>query len=53
MKRILDLIGMSAGSWLGWMVGAWISFFTAFLLSMIGLGVGLYATRWITKRLLP
>jgi len=53
MKRILDLVAMSAGGWLGWMVGAWISFFTAFVVSVVGMGAGLYASRRLTKKLLP
>lgn len=53
MKRILDLLGMTAGGYLGWMVGGWISFFTAFIVSMVGTGVGLYAARRFTRQLLP
>lgn len=55
VQRILDLIGMSAGGWVGWMIGAWIieGIFTAFIVSMIGTGIGLYLTRRLTKQLLP
>ena len=53
MTKILNLIGMSAGGWLGWIVGAWISFFSGFILSVIGMGAGLYAANWLTKRFLP
>ena len=53
MKRILNLIGMSAGGWLGWTVGAWISLFAGFIVSVIGMGAGLYAAQRLTKRLLP
>lgn len=49
MKRLLDLIGMSIGGWLGWMAGAPISFFTAFIVSVVGTGVGLYAIRRLTS----
>jgi hypothetical protein len=49
MKRLLDLIGMSLGGWLGWMAGAAISIFTAFVVSMVGTGVGLYAIRRLTR----
>ena len=52
MKRFLDLMAMSAGGWIGWIVGSWVSFFTAFIVSIVGTGVGLYAARRITKRLL-
>ena len=53
MKKLLDLIAMSAGGWLGWVAGAWVSVFTAFVVSMVGMGVGLYASRQVTRRLLP
>ncbi|MEX2466044.1 MAG: hypothetical protein WD995_03995 [Gemmatimonadota bacterium] len=53
MKRLLDLIVMSAGGWIGWMIGAWVSVFTAFIVSVVGTGVGLYVARRITKHLLP
>jgi len=49
MKRILDMIGLSAGGWLGWTAGAVVSVFTAFIVSVIGMGLGLYAIRRITK----
>ena len=49
MKKILDLIGMTAGGWIGWTAGAAVSMFTAFMLSMVGTGVGLYAVRRLTR----
>lgn len=51
LKRLLDLIGMSVGGWLGWAAGALISLFTAFVVSVVGMGVGLYAVRRLTKDL--
>jgi hypothetical protein len=51
VKRILDLVGMSAGGWLGWWAGASVSTFTAFLVSMVGTGIGLYAVRRVLKGL--
>jgi uncharacterized membrane protein len=53
MKRLLDLVGMTVGGWLGWTAGAWISIFTAFVISMIGTGVGLYMTRRFARGWLP
>ena len=53
MKRLLNLVGMSAGGWVGWILGAQISVFTAFIVSMVGTGVGLYYTQRAVKRLLP
>ena len=52
MKRLLDLVAMTVGGWLGWVAGAWISIFTAFIVSMVGTGLGLYASRRLYKRLL-
>lgn len=42
---------MSIGGWLGWAAGATISLFTAFIVSIIGTGVGLYAIRRFTSSL--
>ena len=44
---------MSAGGWLGWVIGAPISIFTAFIISTVGTGVGLYLTQRMVNRLLP
>jgi len=49
VKRILDLIGMTVGGWVGWALGATISIFTAFIVSMVGTGLGLYAVRRLTR----
>lgn len=51
MKRLLDLIAMSAGGWLGWWAGATVSFFVGFMTSMVGAGVGLYAARRLGRTL--
>lgn len=53
MKRILDLVAMSVGSWLGWVVGSRISFFAAFVISAVGTGAGLYASIRLRRSLLP
>ena len=53
MKGFLNLMGMSAGGWLGWVIGAQISLFTAFVVGMVGTGTGLYFTQRAVKRLLP
>jgi hypothetical protein len=51
VKRLLDLIGMSAGGWLGWTLGAPVSVFTGFIVSIVGTGLGLYAIRRLTAGL--
>jgi len=43
MTKLVKFLAMSAGGWVGWAVGAPVSFFTAFMLSAVGSGVGLYA----------
>ena len=44
---------MSIAGWLGWFVGAPVSTFVAFILSMVATGVGLWATRRYITRHLP
>lgn len=53
MKRLLNLVGMTIGGWLGWQLGALVSFFTAFIVSMVGTGLGLYAAQQALRRLMP
>lgn len=53
MKRLFDMIGMTIGGWIGWAAGAPISIFTAFIVSMVGTGLGLWATRRYLGRYLP
>ena len=50
MSRILAFIGMTAGGWIGWEIGALVSTFTAFVVSVVGTGLGLYAARRFTDR---
>ncbi len=44
---------MTVGGWLGWQLGMLVSIFTAFIIGMIGTGLGLYASLRVSKRLLP
>jgi len=53
MKRLFGFIGMTAGGWIGWWLGAFVSIFTAFMIGMVGTGVGLYAANRMAKRILP
>ncbi len=53
MRGLLNLVGMTIGGWLGWQLGILISIFTAFVIGMIGTGLGLYASQRFTKGLLP
>ena len=49
MRWLIDVLAMSAGGWLGWALGSWISIFAAFILSVVGSGFGLYAARRFMK----
>jgi hypothetical protein len=53
MRGIIGFIGMTAGGWLGGWLGGLVSVFTAFIVSMVGTGVWLYASRRLTSGLLP
>ena len=45
MKKIIVIFGTVVGSWLGWWLGMHIGLMTAFILSMIGTGAGMYFSR--------
>ena len=53
MKGFLNLVGMSVGGWIGWALGSQVSIFTAFIVSMVGTGVGLFYTQRAIKHMLP
>ena len=53
MKRMMDLIGMTAGGWIGWAIGAPLGIFMAFVVSMVGTGAGLWVTRKYLGGLMP
>lgn len=52
MKKIIAISGMLLGSYLGWWLGEKVGLVTAFMLSTIGAGIGLYVTRRWAKNLL-
>jgi hypothetical protein len=49
MKMILNSCGMFLGGWIGWAAGIHLGIFTAFVLSIVGSGAGLYAAARITR----
>ena len=54
MKGFLNLFGMSVvGGWIGWAIGAQVSFFTVFIVSMVGTGVGFFYTQRAVRSPLP
>jgi len=50
VKGLLAFVGMTIGGWIGWVIGARLSTFMAFTLSMVGTGAGLYfANRFVSR----
>ena len=43
MSKLFAFLGASLGGWLGWWLGAHVGIMTAFFVSMIGTGAGIYA----------
>jgi predicted esterase YcpF (UPF0227 family) len=52
MRRLLALIAASLGGWIGWWLGARVGMMTAFVLSVIGAGLGIYAAQRIAQHYL-
>ena len=50
MNKLMGFLGMTIFGWVGWWLGAFVSVFTAFVLSMVGTGFGLWAGWWVMKR---
>lgn len=42
MLKLYSFLGATAGGYAGWALGAPIGFLTAFMLGMVGTGVGVY-----------
>jgi len=49
MLRFYSFIGATVGSYAGWLLGATVGFTTAFMISMVGTGVGIYAGRRVAR----
>lgn len=49
MSKLLSFIGATVVGSLGWWIGAQVGFMTAFFVSMIGTGVGIYVGRRIAR----
>jgi hypothetical protein len=47
MARLFGLVGATVGSTCGWWLGAHVGLMTAFFISTLGTGVGLYCGRQI------
>ena len=49
MGKLFSFIGATVGSYAGWALGATVSFTTAFILSMVGTGIGIYFGRRVAR----
>jgi hypothetical protein len=49
MGKLFSFIGATVGGYAGWAVGAQIGFTTAFIISMVGTGVGIYYGRRVAQ----
>jgi hypothetical protein len=49
MTKLLALIGATIGSYAGWWCGARVGIMTAFALSMVGTGAGIYYGRKLAQ----
>jgi len=52
MGKLMALIGTTIGGGIGWWLGAPAGIMTAFICSMVGTGVGLYAANRFTREYL-
>ena len=53
MQKLFTFIGITIGGYVGWFIGAQVGIFTAFMLSIVGTGAGLYAARRMAQQFLP
>jgi hypothetical protein len=51
MRKPLTFLGSFVGSYLGWYLGAQVGMTTAFIVSMVGFGAGLYFGGRLAERL--
>ena len=51
MTKLLAFIGSTIGGYVGWALGAPVGVMTAFMLSVVGTGAGIYAGRRFAQRL--
>ena len=49
MGKLFSFIGATIGSYAGWFIGAKVGFTTAFMVSMVGTGIGIYYGRMLAK----
>jgi uncharacterized membrane protein YeaQ/YmgE (transglycosylase-associated protein family) len=52
MNKLLGMLGATVGGYVGWFVGGRFGVMAAFMVSMVGTGVGLYAARRLAQHVL-
>jgi hypothetical protein len=52
MKKVLVILSISIGGWIGWWLGSYIGFMTAYFLSVVGAAAGLYFGQKIMRNYL-
>jgi hypothetical protein len=52
MSKVLTFIGASVGGAIGWWLGEHVGIMTAFIVSTVGTGIGVYAGRRIADLVL-
>ena len=52
LSKLLAWTGATVGGALGWWLGSRAGVLSAFLLSVVGTGAGMYLGRWVAERLL-
>lgn len=52
MSKALAFLGATVGGAVGWWIGAQVGIMTAFFVSMVGTGIGIYAGRRMADRLI-
>ena len=51
MGKLLAFVGSTIGGYAGWAIGAHVGTWTAFAVSMVGTGIGIYYGRRIGRQL--
>ena len=49
MSKVLVFLGATVGGGIGWRLGARFGVITAFIVSMVGTGFGMFAGRWLAR----
>ena len=49
MKKLLIIVSISIGGWIGWWLGEHFGLMTAYLLSVVGGAAGLYIGRQVMR----